>query len=215
METARQQKEAKERPAALAAELGVPEEALMDEANSICEEKRLAVARRNQARAGARWSTGLDAADIKWLENHHYDYSIDPAKLPKKLGDKLKGYDTYARSAAAEYGDEIQGDDPLRAVWDLIREGDDRKPQPTDENILEEAAARFKPKESEPQPTNEPGANDEDPDLWPRKATGTSPGRISAGQVRRSNTPPSPPSPASTGPSPRESGHPRSGSLTA
>ncbi len=111
----------------------------------VLEEKQSAIRDREVGKQNIRKRLGLTAGDLARVENAGYDYATAAAKIGGATGRKLAQLDSMATALAREHpelalGDPDRGDDVVANLWQVIREGAGRVPQPYDDDVLREAA---------------------------------------------------------------------------
>lgn len=133
----------------------------------VMEAKQQEFRDREQAKKEIRQRLKLTAGDLARVENAGHDYASAGKKIGGETGKKIAGLDSMATALAGEYpgliGSPDSGEDLVANLWDLIREGAQRVPQPHDPEILREAAGlveRHYPKpaaDEQPEDDTEPG----------------------------------------------------------
>ena len=102
---------------------------------------------REAAKEHARQLTGLTAGDLARMENAGHDYTSRPEKIGGATGEKMRKFDLHAQEIASHHPGQIgnlsrggaESSDLAAGLWQLIREGKQRAPQPHDREVMKDA----------------------------------------------------------------------------
>lgn len=95
-------------------------EDFLSAASDAFEGMKEGVSERRSIKLIAHKKTGLNALDVARVENTGFDYSSG-RNIGGKTGEKLAHFDEFAQELASDFP-HIFGQDPERALWDLLRE---------------------------------------------------------------------------------------------
>lgn len=135
---------------AMAKDYSLPPDDLADAAKHVIEGRQEFIRNREGAKQHARQLTGINAAMISVLENeagldHASAWKVASVEKPMfvgvtnaNVGGRMRSFDQFAEEVAREHP-ELQINDESD-LWNILREGVQRPPQPWDPDILREAA---------------------------------------------------------------------------